>query len=77
MQRRKFIHFGAGALAFLSIPKIVKAQICKDLTQTDRYGQGPFYLDLWHATDSGCYQHPRDHCPEIPGHTENFRLRGK
>jgi catechol 1,2-dioxygenase len=34
-------------------------------------------LDLWHATESGCYQHPNDACPDVPGHPETFRLRGK
>lgn len=34
-------------------------------------------LDVWHATDSGCYQHPNDTCPDVPGHPETFRLRGK
>lgn len=34
-------------------------------------------LDLWHATESGCYKHPSDNCPDIPGHPEQYRLRGK
>ncbi|MDB5107040.1 MAG: hypothetical protein JWP91_4729 [Fibrobacteres bacterium] len=34
-------------------------------------------LDVWHATDGGCYQHPSDACPDIPGHPESFRLRGQ
>ncbi|MDQ3001496.1 MAG: hypothetical protein M3Y08_09565 [Fibrobacterota bacterium] len=34
-------------------------------------------LDLWHATASGCYKHPNDNCPDIPGQTDQFRLRGK
>ncbi|HKP95859.1 MAG TPA: hypothetical protein VJ385_08895 [Fibrobacteria bacterium] len=34
-------------------------------------------LDVWHATESGCYRHPDDVCPDIPGHPEPFRLRGK
>ena len=35
-------------------------------------------LDLWHATAEGCYKHPNhNNCPDIPGQTDQFRLRGK
>ncbi|MDB5049421.1 MAG: dioxygenase [Fibrobacteres bacterium] len=34
-------------------------------------------LDVWQATDSGCYKHPSDVCPDIPGHPDEFRLRGR
>lgn len=33
-------------------------------------------LDVWNATDTGCYE-SFDGCPAIPGHPEQFRLRGQ
>jgi protocatechuate 3,4-dioxygenase beta subunit len=33
-------------------------------------------LDVWHATDSGCYE-SFGGCPALPGHPELFRLRGQ
>lgn len=114
MDRRNFLGAGAGVLASLAVPRILQAQTCGNLTETDKYGLGPFYtagaprraklagdyepgqrisiqgvvnncagtvsgvnLDLWHATQSGCYKHPDDTCPDIPGHPDTFRLRGQ
>jgi protocatechuate 3,4-dioxygenase beta subunit len=114
MDRRNFLGAGATALAALAAPKLLRGQSCDNLTQTDKYGLGPFYtagapmrtklagdyepgqkiaiqgtvtncagpvsgvnLDVWHATESGCYKHPDDTCPDIPGHPDTFRLRGQ
>jgi protocatechuate 3,4-dioxygenase beta subunit len=114
MKRRKFVGLGSTALTALLLPKLGRGQACTNLTQTDKYGLGPFYtakapqriklapdyepgqrvsitgtvsncvgpmvgvnLDLWHATDSGCYKHPSDNCPDLPGHPDEFRLRGQ
>jgi protocatechuate 3,4-dioxygenase beta subunit len=45
MDRRKFLGTGSAALAWLALPKALRAQACPPPTSADRYGYGPYYLE--------------------------------